>query len=670
MKTHILSIICISAFFCSFTSDLYAWDQLPIPGIYSPIGTSYITVDGYVYFDGTDSYDPDNEYGSGIVQYGWEVMDFYTYQFVDFQYSSSPYYCFDPYEIEVGPGVYDVRLWVKDDEGNWSEIYAAQLVVVFYVEITEPSSYPAIIALGDSLDLNCYSNQGGGTYDWSKVSGPGDATFTPSNEVSNPDFSATEPGDYTVEVEYTVQGATDSNESGLIMVVGVGEIEIEKYPSTWETVTGQTIVVLKGSIYNFKALPNPSYAGWPDYKPEWTFASSSIGSPGDETVEVTFSSTGNYTLTATCGTSSKHVTIHVVAPIVYQFGFDGDNLLYQTPSTYNGWGDGTVQITDPVYDSSATPAKNDPVCVTRNSSSVSLTNVKLKVSEALSYITTIGIDAGWTEQWDDVNGISFSGTTSQEASLNISGTIINQVTTYNGDFKISWWYSVPAPGGNGTWYPTNNTSHTVYVTWGQPSGSSVTEKRIEFVCNAADGIGGTNPTVPANAIFNNLSGSFDLSGPPWGPVPIWRLHNSGEISQCPGIARYVNSHFQMLGLTDTEVIRYCHATSSGTYIASSTDPGTIWRSIALDVNHPMPTTHDDYYASERLAHIDGNGNPNAYEATCLFNGYHYALGVGIFTTAEDVVEAAFTSVEWQYRVGSNPPYTFLTCTEDPWVEAP
>ena len=180
------------------------------------------------------------------------------------------------------------------------------------------------------------------------------------------------------------------------------------------------------------------------------------------------------------------------------------------------------------------------------------------------------------------------------------------------------------------------------------------------------------PIIILNRVFNNLSGSFDLSGPVWGPSPIWLLHNSNESSQCPGLARYVNRHFQMLGLTNTEVIRYCHAKPDGTYSAASSPVATQWRMIVPGTGHPDPTTHDNDYIYERLVHIDGDGNPNNYEATCLFNGYHYALGVGVgkFATAEDVVEAAFTSVDWQYRIGTSSPYTFLTCTEDPWVEAP
>ena len=81
--------------------------------------------------------------------------------------------------------------------------------------------------------------------------------------------------------------------------------------------------------------------------------------------------------------------------------------------------------------------------------------------------------------------------------------------------------------------------------------------------------------------------------------------------------------------------------------------------------------HDDEYGSERLVHIDGDGNANAYEATCLFNTYHYALGVSRDeTTAKGVVWDSFTAVQWEYRTGASSPYTFHECTEDPWTEAP
>jgi len=153
----------------------------------------------------------------------------------------------------------------------------------------------------------------------------------------------------------------------------------------------------------------------------------------------------------------------------------------------------------------------------------------------------------------------------------------------------------------------------------------------------------------------------------YGPVPIWLLHEPGQKSQCPGLAMYVNAHFQMLGLGAGE-IRYCHALLGGGYSDPTTDPGTQWRPITPGTGgHPDPTTHDDEFGQERLVMIDGHGDANVYETTCYFVGQHYALGVGRgYTTAQEVVTVSFSSVQWQYRTGYEEPYTFHTCTQALW----
>ena len=195
---------------------------------------------------------------------------------------------------------------------------------------------------------------------------------------------------------------------------------------------------------------------------------------------------------------------------------------------------------------------------------------------------------------------------------------------------------------------------------------------MQEVCTIADGESSLDGC--ADAVFNGLSGSFDLGASMWGPSPIWLLHDPGEASQCPGLADYVNKHFQMLGL-GAGVIRFCHAKADGTFEASSS-PVSTTRTVVPGAEHPDPTTHDDYSTTEGLVRWDGSTPPGAnnYEATCLFNSKHYALGVGIFTTAKDVVKTSFTSISWEFVAiddpGPPPTYKWETCTEAPWVEAP
>lgn len=309
----------------------------------------------------------------------------------------------------------------------------------------------------------------------------------------------------------------------------------------------------------------------------------------------------------------------------------------------------------------AATATNNPISQTKNTSLG--IDVVIQVTPSGAHFDLMGDGA---QNYVD---FSSSGNTStgadQTLSVTANAALPNMVTTL--PESIAWKVKMTDPDPDCEISLGSSGSHLIYVTYGTPAGSVVTEMRVGFVCGAADGQ--STLRACADAVFDSLGGSFDLSGEMWGPVPIWLLHDEGEISQCPGLAMFVNVHFQMLGLGSGSY-RFCRAKSDGTYEAATSPVGTVWRTIVPGVGHPDPTSHDNDYGSERLQMIDGNGNGNNYEATCFFDGNHYALGVGRgHVTAQQVVNAAFTDVAWQYRTGTGP-YVFHKCTEDPWAPAP
>lgn len=215
--------------------------------------------------------------------------------------------------------------------------------------------------------------------------------------------------------------------------------------------------------------------------------------------------------------------------------------------------------------------------------------------------------------------------------------------------------------------------HIIYVTFGTPQGSLVTEKRIADVC--ADAFGALIPNDRkscADSVFDSEKCvEFNLEGEIWGPENIWLLHLDDQISQCPGVALFLNKHFQMLGLGTGGIIKYCRATAEGSYVAVLTkEPVT--RIISAS-NHPVPTTHDDECNYEALAHIDGDGAYNSFEATVIFSGYYYALPFSReTTTAKELVKKVFpgnNSILWLYYTNVIPgPSTKNICTESLWTE--
>jgi len=259
------------------------------------------------------------------------------------------------------------------------------------------------------------------------------------------------------------------------------------------------------------------------------------------------------------------------------------------------------------------------------------------------------------------NGNTSTGA-DQDLSVTADVNLPNQVCTLTK--SIDWKIKVGAT----ECIAASSGDHKIYVTYGTPAGSEVTEMRVREVCTDANGQESRKDC--ADKIFDALGNSFELGADVWGPSPIWLLHLPSEKSECPGVALFLNKHFEMLGL-GSGTIKFCHAKPDGTYDDPTTMPDTEWRPIVPGTGHPDPTTHDDEFGYERLVMVDGDGNANAFEATVWFEGNYYALPfTRSETTAKGLVTSVFIAIEWQYRTGTSEPYTFHTCTEYPWVEAP
>jgi hypothetical protein len=92
----------------------------------------------------------------------------------------------------------------------------------FAVGIVVPSAFPAYVGTGSPLQLECVpmGSIGEGTYSWSKVSGPGDVTFSDASSRT-PTFTATVSGNYVVQVVYANGGFNSIDISGTITAVDV-----------------------------------------------------------------------------------------------------------------------------------------------------------------------------------------------------------------------------------------------------------------------------------------------------------------------------------------------------------------------------------------------------------------------------------------------------------------
>lgn len=209
-------------------------NQLPVPGISSEY-TQYKAVGQTVNFNGSYSYDPDNgdppEPCQGITQWWWQCYDS-SWNYLGY-YSDDEPTMSQPCNTA---GHYYIALWVKGDDGedDWTpaplEYAAICEVYVIDVEIQAPTSY--YVAIGENLLLQCEplpSSATGGIYHWSVTSG--NATFS-LNDTTNANvtlFSSTQAGEYTINVTYTLEGASASDTLGTtIKVVKVYNLHFEK----------------------------------------------------------------------------------------------------------------------------------------------------------------------------------------------------------------------------------------------------------------------------------------------------------------------------------------------------------------------------------------------------------------------------------------------------------
>lgn len=342
---------------------------------------------------------------------------------------------------------------------------------------------------------------------------------------------------------------------------------------------------------------------------------------------------------------------------VHKVGFTGDNALFETPTTGSEWDDGTVAVQNHrwVMDDPAGNARQNFVCYSRFDTPTTI--CECRTSQPLTEGSSFKISAttpstSGTKYFDWGTGSIGAG--SRESSLITCPGLFNcGSSVYNGNWSISWEFKC-AP--KNIIRQLNSTSHKLFITWDNPAGDSVTVRRVDQVTDSANGE--SVFTVATDAVYDDLSGTYDLNGPVV-PLEVWRIHE-GDASQCPGLAIFVCRHFAMLGL-GSGTLNYCHATATnGTYAGGTTFNEPTRSGAAGSNGHPTGVNH----GTEYLTHYDGNGGANRFEATCFFDGWHWALGLSKCkkATAEEVVLWAFGNppdIKWTHGG--------VACPYNPWT---
>jgi hypothetical protein len=258
----------------------------------------------------------------------------------------------------------------------------------------------------------------------------------------------------TASIDNT-NGCSSSKEKQ-VTIVKVDKIQIDA--NGWDDVTGETIVVLQGTKYTFKALPTPSGADWPSGAPVWSGVATGTG----ETIDVTFANTGTYTLTAKCGCTDegKSVTIKVIVPQPDEVSFVDDN---------PGEEHDIYQVTDPVWKRENSP--DDPVSYTIGKR-VKM-EAKFWAADSLSYSTDVLVDAemGGSATFTTDENVTFGTSWPSEITEHVSdGYLYNYIG--EGASSCGWGYMV-SWGTNDWIYMTPYTGpHLMCRVYGPPKCSS------------------------------------------------------------------------------------------------------------------------------------------------------------------------------------------------------
>ena len=471
-----------------------------------------------------------------------------------------------------------------------------------------PSS--ANIAYGNNEDfyykLNG-NNAPGGMWKYSPDGGnySGDSakyTFPPSS--SNLEANA-----YQV---YAARNSAGEREKFVpVRYVGVDKIQASIAGGTYADTATNLYVIPDSSLY-LKALPKPS-GDWPDGNPDWScsgswiFASHFIGDSDDvDTVQMNTSEMGDeFTVTVACGDSEKSVTVNVVEVKLKSVNFThGHTLKKQDADTwtndyYLSSGDETIAMEWEDTDLDGTPETNEPACYTKGTSPKMTVTVSASHSLSASTPVTFRVKKGATT-YATTGSVNFSGTEASKSDITWGTALPGNVK--NTDYTLSW--AVSGDGGT-TYHDIGSNTTKFFVSYGNPSGTSATAKRLNWCTLQANGQ--SDDEDCADKLWDGVASgtTFSRSGTQTG----WRLLDGGT-GDCDNQATCMINTVEMLGFSGSlKKVRASTNSGAGNCLDFET------RTVGDDTQHLIL----DFETS-------GNDHDwNQYEGCCNTASNYYAI---------------------------------------------
>lgn len=287
--------------------------------------------------------------------------------------------------------------------------------------------------------------------------------------------------------------------------------------------------------------------------------------------KVTFSDdgAGKYEITAKSDgvkDCEATMTLAVVTVDLKSIGFTSDhNLLKKNPTSGSVWGDSTTDYESPEWFAGS---RNNPISHTKNTKISTTVKVKVEPSDINFDLIGDGPD-GYVDF--ETTGQTSTGA-DQDIPVTANANLPDQVSTLTKsiDWKIKVGTTECSAGSSG--------AHKIYVTYGTPSGSVVTEKRISWACTKADG------SATEKDCADHIHDALGNVDPPHEPDEKpnlgtgWELLGTNTYGECHQQADLMKLALEMLGVPATSYLTYASKSTDTNVMSpdSKIQDGKLW----------------------------------------------------------------------------------------------
>ena len=352
---------------------------------------------------------------------------------------------------------------------------------------------------------------------------------------------------------------------------------------------------------------------------------------------------GSYTITATSEGESANAILKVVKVELNSLKFTSDHgILRNNNST---WEDTGTVYSEPEWIKS--PVTNNPITHTKNNKVAIELSIKVEPAGIAYSISGNGGVSGLNFSADNLTSTG----NSQAIAITSTEKLADKVNII--EKSISWKITI-----ENTELSIGDTgSHKIYVTYGTPSGSVVTEKRINCVTSACKGL--ANEAIIVQKLWTDVvgPGSYSLGAPY--PNPEWKILG-GTSGECIAIAKLFEMAIKMIGITPgSGSVVFLYVDPNGSSHENSDSSNFATRDCRIGNNghtSSIGATHADENQYEKLAFVDNSDGGNNWEACYKYrhnsssSWVWYAAGTGgrYYSSVQNCMNDIVKYTRWRY----------------------